>query len=486
MSSFIGGYSGNRGLCAQACRRKWKYNNKEGFYLSPKDLDLSAFIKELSTTSVCSLKIEGRMKNPQYVYKTVKAYKMLVESKGLDENVIRDARRLLEADFARPKTTFNFINKSLDIFAPDIPKQIGLNLGKIISVSKQTIKIETSADINLNDEMKVVDGQKDQSFKFKILGIKKDGNVYEIETDLNHLKEGMFVFKVSDSKFARVIDEITASEKIEKESFVLKEAREIVFPKFKKSLKNQPELFIKIDDMQWAKFINNDCGNIIFSLNKKNLAYTQNFSFFELPPFIEEADLPLYKQKIQSLIKEGKNKFFLNNISHFEFFENTNAKLFGGSFLYSINSFAADFIFKKGIGAFVLSPEDDFKNISELAKSGLADKAIFYLSGFHLLAVSKMIMPKDFPADNKAHFIDSSKDSFQIISDGDKTFVLPKYPIMLFDKKSRLQKLQVNKFLIDLSFIKPNADYLNALIDAYNGKSPIKNENEFNFERGLR
>jgi len=73
MSSFIGGYSGNRGACAQPCRRRWSLKNKDGFYLSPKDLNLSEYIRELKLSGITSLKIEGRMKNPQYVYKTVKA-----------------------------------------------------------------------------------------------------------------------------------------------------------------------------------------------------------------------------------------------------------------------------------------------------------------------------------------------------------------------------------------------------------------------------
>lgn len=85
MSSFIGGCSGNRGKYAQPCRRKWEISNKNGFYLSPKDFDLSGNIKELKESGITSLKIEGRMKNPQYVYNTVNAYKTLINS--CDDNL---------------------------------------------------------------------------------------------------------------------------------------------------------------------------------------------------------------------------------------------------------------------------------------------------------------------------------------------------------------------------------------------------------------
>jgi len=77
MSSFIGGRSGNRGECAQPCRLP--YN--KSYPLSLKDMCLAAHVKELINSGVCSLKIEGRMKSPSYVYSVTSTYRRL-----LDEN----------------------------------------------------------------------------------------------------------------------------------------------------------------------------------------------------------------------------------------------------------------------------------------------------------------------------------------------------------------------------------------------------------------
>lgn len=77
MSSFIGNRSGNRGECAQPCRLP--YNN--GYPISLKDMCLANHVKELIDMGVASLKIEGRMKSPSYVYSVVSAYRQL-----LDEN----------------------------------------------------------------------------------------------------------------------------------------------------------------------------------------------------------------------------------------------------------------------------------------------------------------------------------------------------------------------------------------------------------------
>ncbi len=74
-SSLVGGRSGNRGECAQPCRLP--YNGK--YPLSLKDLSLSNHIPELIESGVASLKIEGRMKSPDYVYTVTKIYRRLLD-----------------------------------------------------------------------------------------------------------------------------------------------------------------------------------------------------------------------------------------------------------------------------------------------------------------------------------------------------------------------------------------------------------------------
>lgn len=75
MSSFIGGRSGNRGECAQPCRLP--YNN--GYPISLKDMCLAGHVTELIEIGVSSLKIEGRMKSPDYVYSVVSTYRKLLD-----------------------------------------------------------------------------------------------------------------------------------------------------------------------------------------------------------------------------------------------------------------------------------------------------------------------------------------------------------------------------------------------------------------------
>lgn len=75
MSAVLGSRSGNRGLCAQPCRLPFKAEKGTGHDLSLKDLSLIEHIPELYKMGVCSFKIEGRMKRPEYVSAAVKACK---------------------------------------------------------------------------------------------------------------------------------------------------------------------------------------------------------------------------------------------------------------------------------------------------------------------------------------------------------------------------------------------------------------------------
>ena len=91
-SSLVGGRSGNRGECAQPCRLPY---NGGGYPLSLRDLSLAGHIPELIDMGVASLKIEGRMKSPDYVYTVTSIYRRL-----LDENrraTDEEARELMSA-----------------------------------------------------------------------------------------------------------------------------------------------------------------------------------------------------------------------------------------------------------------------------------------------------------------------------------------------------------------------------------------------------
>ena len=97
-SSVVGGRSGNRGECAQPCRLPFGEKGRESYPLSLKDLALAEHIPALIDAGISSLKIEGRMKSPEYVREVARVYRRLLdERRGATE----DEMRLLAEVFSR-------------------------------------------------------------------------------------------------------------------------------------------------------------------------------------------------------------------------------------------------------------------------------------------------------------------------------------------------------------------------------------------------
>lgn len=112
LSAMLGGRSGNRGLCAQPCRLGFSADNSKSCDLSLKDLSLIHHIHELAEAGVVSLKIEGRMKRPEYVAASVTACK-----KAIGGEYNNDFETTLKYVFSRSGFTDGYLTgKRCDMF----------------------------------------------------------------------------------------------------------------------------------------------------------------------------------------------------------------------------------------------------------------------------------------------------------------------------------------------------------------------------------
>lgn len=111
-SSLVGGRSGNRGECAQPCRLPYKTDAGDQSYpLSLKDLSLAEHITELINSGVHSLKIEGRMKSPEYVYGVVRAFRTLLDE---HKNATTSEMSNLAKVFSRGGFTDGYYKRKID------------------------------------------------------------------------------------------------------------------------------------------------------------------------------------------------------------------------------------------------------------------------------------------------------------------------------------------------------------------------------------
>ena len=134
--------SGNRGSCAQPCREEYAlYNDglrlKEGHLLSPKDRDVSEYLDRLISSGVRSLKIEGRMRDANYVRSAVYCYRRMIDAYyegNLNKDLLKEIKYDLLVNFNRGGAfTSQYLSGSKDdhLLSGEYPGKYGVRIGRI-------------------------------------------------------------------------------------------------------------------------------------------------------------------------------------------------------------------------------------------------------------------------------------------------------------------------------------------------------------------
>ena len=168
MSSMIGGRSGNRGRCAQPCRLPYTLVDETGadvlgkdagqFLLSPKDLKTIELLPELLESGIASLKIEGRMKRPEYVAVVVDAYRRAIDAveagRGLP-SAAEDEKALAQI-FNRDFTTAYLKERpGRTMMSDSRPNNRGLLVGRVLENDRTAgrVKLKLSGDLAEGDQL---------------------------------------------------------------------------------------------------------------------------------------------------------------------------------------------------------------------------------------------------------------------------------------------------------------------------------------------
>lgn len=172
MSGFIGGRSGNRGLCAQPCRLPWAVSRNNGSYsgylylLSTRDLMALDLLPELKDAGVASLKIEGRMKSPEYVAIVTSVYRKYIDLLEQSEKNFtvdeKDREKLLQA-FNRGGFTQSYLlseKSSRKLIYTGHPKNQGIYIGEVLDYRPPYVKIHLSKPLHMGDGIEILDDKK--------------------------------------------------------------------------------------------------------------------------------------------------------------------------------------------------------------------------------------------------------------------------------------------------------------------------------------
>ncbi|SKC43620.1 DUF3656 domain-containing U32 family peptidase [Maledivibacter halophilus] len=220
MSSLIGGRSGNRGRCAQPCRLPYKLVDLEtkeeiesvqgDYILSPRDLNTLENLGEILKLGVHSLKIEGRMKRPEYVATVVKAYRKAIDMYyrdgriNIDDKTKHELLQIFNRKFTKGHI-FEERNNSLMAF--EMPGNRGVEIGHITGFDpkKGRAKVKLKNELNKGDGIEIRNG-KTETKGIKIIKLFRNNKVVEkaskgdiIEIELKgKVHRGDKIFKTSD------------------------------------------------------------------------------------------------------------------------------------------------------------------------------------------------------------------------------------------------------------------------------------------------
>ncbi|MDD7592885.1 MAG: DUF3656 domain-containing protein [Peptoniphilaceae bacterium] len=204
LSAFQGGRSGNRGACAQPCRKTYTLERADGkrlgtadTYLSPRDLMTLEEAPRLVQAGVSSFKIEGRMKKPEYVYAAVSAYRAACENGRPDAAGLRlmtnrpFTKGFLFGDFGRD-------------FAFTRTMETGDVVGTIVR-HRPAFGLALSADVAAGDIL-MLHGRR--SFPFTVTEAHAPGS--ELPLSAKDLHEGDVVRRVYTSRVRDALEEALA------------------------------------------------------------------------------------------------------------------------------------------------------------------------------------------------------------------------------------------------------------------------------------
>lgn len=158
-SSMIGGRSGNRGKCAQPCRMQYRINDKgeKAYFLSPKDMAALDFLQEIVNIGVDSLKIEGRMKKPEYVATVISSYRRALDGKTSPEDFEKVAQAFNRGGF----TSGYFLGKQgNEMMSTSRPKNWGTYLGTVVSVKGKFASVKLEKPLNIGDGVELFNREK--------------------------------------------------------------------------------------------------------------------------------------------------------------------------------------------------------------------------------------------------------------------------------------------------------------------------------------
>mgnify|MGYP003964092585 FL=1 len=440
-SSFLGGRSGNRGLCAQPCRRK--YNGK--YLLSMKDLCLVKEIPNLIKMGVSSLKIEGRLRSTKYVAAATKLYRTAIDSYyakkfAVDYDLFKEMKMAFNREF-----TWGYYANLKDVVSDEKPMGRGLYLGefdnhKLIRLQEEVslsdglgIWLPNKVDGAVLRKIELVD---EKSKEKREVNSAKKGDLVKLDI---FAKPGTKIYKTSS------VEESKEIEFVKNKAIVVKDrkVKEIILPEIKEpkevkerreskeTKKSTKELLVKVYSVKDGKDALRYTNKVFYDIFAEN--FNNKLSAY-VPRMLNDEDV----EKAIKLIEKHKVKNVLvGDLGVYTLLrKNKSLNLYLD---YSNNVFNdLDLEFFDNCTP-IISPELSFEELEEFSNNNFA---VLSHGKIVMMNTKYSLLPKKIKDEKKYSFpVRKEHDYYQILNSKD---------LALFELVDDLKKIGIKQFFLDL------------------------------------
>lgn len=420
LSSVIGGRSGNRGQCAQPCRKKYTLGDRSGYLMSCTDIYALDYIPKLKEIGITSAKIEGRMRSPAYAYLASKAYSM--KERGEPDKDIASTSKLLQTIFNRGMSEgyFGGVKSPVQSLFPD---NRGYRLGTV------TIKNRSFLHSEVNDKLNVRDGLSLFRDDKKVGGFRVS-ETSKVSVPFS-IPDGIYdVYRTYDPRIDEIKNNLERVPVLSGNTARKKSKKKSVREKVSRPREN-PELSFYLSSVRNLEAVADYADRVYFEMGDglkeaEEICRSSDIEFVTILPRFDPADTVLSS----SVVVNTVGQMYANRNAH---------RLYGNQTMNMFNSFYPDTIYQ-----IALSPELNRGEIKHIAE--------YYPGRLELMVFGRqeLMVTRD-PGMSNGMLEDQKEYKFPIYESSDGTFrILNSADLILFDYLDELQGMGVNSFGIDL------------------------------------
>ena len=386
LSSILGGRSGNRGLCAQPCRLDFNINSRP-YALSLKDMSLINYLPRLLEMGVSSVKIEGRMKRPEYVAMAVACCKDVLEGRKPQIETLKKVfsrSGFTNGYFADNRTVemFGWRNKEDVVAAQGVLKDIAntyKNENPRVEITvKASIKRDEPVTVTVFDgkNQVAVSGEIPQeaiSRETTVQDVQKQlsktgGTPYKVEKIEIDCQNGLSVPLSSLNALRRdALEQLASIRKQKKEYEILPKEVAITDTNIEIPAREFPEILVRVENFEQARLLPKNVGLVIPANKITKECFEFDFVIGEIPSIIFPFDEDKQEAILLEKKKMGLENVLCDNIGAVHLANKLGLNAIGGWGLNLLNSEAVNEYRKLGVNETVISFETSKGNLREIS-----------------------------------------------------------------------------------------------------------------------